>query len=177
MPHHMSYWLVPAAAERPFWQQLIDTLGRTYNAPAFVPHVTIYSGAGAPQDNPLEIMTQATRDLHGIRLQVDRILYTEAFTKSLFVQFHSSAQLSRVTEALRRLSAQPSAYVLDPHLSLLYKHLPAHEKHQLAATIELPTPEIFFDAVWANASSGVTRTAEDVRRWQVVERHRLPAAP
>ena len=33
-------------------------------------------------------MTQATHDLHGIRLQVDRILYTEAFTKSLFVQFH-----------------------------------------------------------------------------------------
>jgi Cyclic phosphodiesterase-like protein len=177
VPQHMSYWLVPAAAERSFWQQLIDTLGRTYNAPAFVPHVTIYSGASAPQDNPLEIMTQATRDLHGIRLQVDRILYTEAFTKSLFVQFHPSAQLSGVTEALRRLSAQPSAYVLDPHLSLLYKHLPAHEKHQLAATIELPTPEIFFDAVWANASSGVTRTAEDVRRWQVVERHRLPAAP
>ena len=55
MPHHVSYWLVPAATERPFWQQLIDTLGHTYNAPAFVPHVTIYSGASAPQDDPLEL--------------------------------------------------------------------------------------------------------------------------
>jgi predicted aspartyl protease len=41
VPHHVSYWLVPAAAERPLWQQLIDTLARTHDAPAFVPHVTI----------------------------------------------------------------------------------------------------------------------------------------
>jgi 2'-5' RNA ligase len=172
----MSYWLVPTAVERPFWQQLIDTLGRTHDAPAFVPHVTIYAGASASQDDPLAIMTQATRDLPGVRLQVDRILYTEAFTKSLFVQFHPSAQLSRVTEAMRRLSAHPSAYVFDPHLSLLYKHLSAHEKHQLATAIQLPMCEIFFDEVWANASAGATRMAEDVRRWEIVGRQRLPAA-
>jgi hypothetical protein len=172
----VSYWLVPAAAERPFWQQLIDTLGRTHDAPTFVPHVTIYAGDSSPQDNPLDTMTQATHDLHGVRLQIDRILYTEAFTKSLFVQFHPSEQLSRVTEALRRLSAHPSAYVLDPHLSLLYKHLPARAKHQLATTIQLPVGEIFFDEVWVNVSAGVTRTAEDVRRWAVAERRRLPAA-
>jgi hypothetical protein len=172
----MSYWLVPAAAERPFWQQLIDTLGRTHDAPAFVPHVTIYSGDSSPQDDPLAIMTQATRALRGVRLQIDRILYTEAFTKSLFVQFHPSEQLSRITEALRRLSAHPSAYVLDPHLSLLYKHLPAHAKHQLATTIQLPVSEIFFDEVWANAAAGATRTAEDVRRWEIVGRQHLLAA-
>jgi hypothetical protein len=77
---------------------------------------------------------------------------------------------------MRRLSAHPSAYVLDPHLSLLYKHLSVHEKHQLATTIQLPTSEIFFDEVWANASAGATRTAEDVRRWEIVGRQRLSAA-
>jgi hypothetical protein len=74
---------------------------------------------------------------------------------------------------MRRFSAQPSAYRLDPHLSLLYKNMGDPEKHRLAATIQLPMTEVSFDAVWANTSVGGTRTAEDVKRWEVVCRHPL----
>jgi hypothetical protein len=66
-------------------------------------------------------------------LQVDRILYTDAFTKILFVQFHPSALLSRIAETMRRLSVQPSAYRLDPHLSLMYKHMGDLAKQHLVA--------------------------------------------
>jgi hypothetical protein len=156
-----------------FFQELIDTLAQTHQAPVFAPHVTIYSGESPPDENPLEIIAQSTRGVQEVRLRVASILYTDAFTKTLFVQFHPSEQLGRITEHMRRLSAQPSAYRLDPHLSLLYKHMPAQDKQQLAATIQLPLTEVAFDAVWANTSAGGTRTAEDVRRWQVVCRQAL----
>lgn len=176
MQRHVSYWLIPTAAERGFYQDLINTLAQTHTAPTFVPHVTIYSGQSPADEKPLEIIQQSTRHLPGVRLQVDRILYTDTFTKTLFVQFHPSAPLSQLTETMRRLSAQPSAYVLDAHLSLLYKHMPTQEKQPLAASIPLPMTEVFFDEVWANVSVGGTRTAEDVGRWEIVSRHRLSKA-
>jgi hypothetical protein len=133
----------------------------------------VYAGNSPVEEEPLAIITQATFGVQEVRLQVAGILYTDAFTKTLFVQFHPSALLSRMTETMRRLSAQPSAYRLDPHLSLLYKDMGNPEKQHLAATIQLPMSEVCGDAIWAIVSAGSTRTAEDVKRWQVVCRHPL----
>jgi hypothetical protein len=138
-----------------------------------VPHVTVYAGNSPVEEDPLAIITQATLGVQEVCLQVAGIQYTDVFTKTLFVQFHPSALLSRMAETMRRLSAQPSAYRLDPHLSLMYKHMGDPEKQHLAVTIQLPMSEVSFDAVWANTSAGSTRTAEDVKRWEVACRHLL----
>ena len=173
MYRHVSYWLMPTVAERTRFQKLINTLARTHNAPTFAPHVTIYSGESPPDENPLEIIARSTPDVHDVRLSIDRVLYTEAFTKTLFIQFYPSSPLSRITENMRRLSARPSDYVLNPHLSLLYKQMSELNKQRLAATIHLPQSEIICDEVWAIASPGPTRTPEDVARWAVVCRQPL----
>jgi 2'-5' RNA ligase len=173
MHRYVSYWLVPTEAERASFQELVNTLARTYNAPTFVPHVTIYSGESPADETPLEIIARSTPDVHGVRLYVESVSYTEEFTKTLFVQFYPSSLLSQIAENMRRLSARPSHYVLNPHLSLLYKRMSEHEKQHIAATLRLPQSEVFFDAVWAIASPGPTRTPEDVARWEVVCRKPL----
>lgn len=177
MPRHMSYWLVPAEAERGVFQELITTLAQRYSAPTFVPHVTLYSGESPPDEQPLAIMAQATRAVHVVQLQVERILYTAEFTKTLFVQLHPSPVLRQLTDALRQLSATPSTYVLNPHISLLYTHMRESEQRHLAATLPLSLSTVSCDAVWAIASWGVTRTAADVARWEVVGRQPLQPAP
>jgi len=176
MPRHVSYWLVPVATERAVFQELIETLASTHDAPRFVPHVTIYSGASPADEHPADILARSTQQVHRVRLQIDRILATEAFTKTLFVQFHPLTRLRQMTEAMRRLSLQPSAYALNPHLSLMYKTLSQPEARRTAATIQLPMAAVSFDEVGAIVSLGTTRTAEDVRRWQVVWRQRLSPA-
>jgi hypothetical protein len=177
MQRHISYWLVPAAAERAVFQDLITTLARRYSAPTFVPHVTLYSGESPPDERPLELMAEAIRAVHVIQLQVDRVLYTAEFTKTLFVQLHPSPILCQLADALRRLSATPSAYVLNPHISLLYKHMGESEQRHLAETIALSLSTVICDEVWAIASWGTTRTAADVTQWEVVGCQPLQPAP
>jgi 2'-5' RNA ligase len=176
MTRRVSYWLVPAAPERAFFQGLIETLAATHQAPTFVPHVTVYTGESPADERPVEIIARAASDVPDVRLEVDRVLYTAAFTKTLFVQFHPSSVLDRMAEEMRRLSARPSDYLLDPHLSLIYKRMSEQEQQRLAATVQLPMANVRFDEIWANVSLGATRTAEDVRRWEVVCRHRLSPA-
>src|SRR5262245_30044206 len=128
MPRYLSYWLVPAAQPLIFFQRLIETLARAQQAPPFTPQLTIYSVESPPTENPLRIISQAMSGVKEVRLRVGGILYSDQFTKTLFVQFHQSDFLTRITENMRRLSALPSAYELNPHLSLLYKHMPTDEK-------------------------------------------------
>ena len=173
MSRHLSYWLVPAAQPLIFFQQLIETLAHAQQAPAFAPHLTIYSGESPATENPLSIISRAMSGVNEVRLQVGGISYSDQFTKSLFVQFHQSEHLTRITENMRRLSAFPSAYELNPHLSLLYKHMPVDGKQSLACSLQLPMSEVSFDAVWAVESEGSPREAKDVMSWRVVCRESL----
>jgi hypothetical protein len=177
MKRHVSYWLVPTEAERTVLQELITSLAHRYNAPTFVPHVTLYSGESPLDEQPLVIMAQATRAVHIVQLQVDRVLYTAAFTKTLFVQLYPSPILDQLTDALRRFSAIPSAYMLNPHISLLYAHMHESEQRHLATTLTLPLSTVTCDEIWAIMSWGVTRTAADVTRWEVMGRQPLQPAP
>jgi 2'-5' RNA ligase len=159
---------MPADEDRAFFQEMINALARHYDAPPFVPHVTIYSGASAPADNPRQIIITSTQAVRAVTLDVDAVLSSEQFTKTLYVQFHPSTPLRSLSERMKRAVAQPSDYVLNPHLSLMYKDLSADEKQRIAASIHLPQAEVSFSEVWAIASPGHTQTPEDIRQWDVV---------
>ena len=173
MARHVSYWLVPAAEPKEFFQGLIDALGKTHQAPSFVPHVTIYSGESAAADDPQAIIAQSTWDVQEVRLDIERVSQTDLFTKSLFVQFHQSEPLTRIADRMRHLSASPSMYELNPHLSLIYKHMESRDKRAIASRLQLSTSVVLFDAVWAIGSEGTPRVEEDVRSWQVLCRKSL----
>ena len=173
MPH-LSYWLLPSATDRAFFQDIINALASTYEAPDFEPHVTLYSGAYSPQDNPEANLQLATNGIQHVRLRVETILYSDAFTKTLFVQFHPSPILAKISETLRNAVAVPSGYLLNPHLSLIYKQMSLETKQHLASSLHLPQSEISFDEVGAVMSSGSTQSPEDVERWDTVYRKKLP---
>lgn len=160
-------------ADRAFFQDLINTLAKTYAAPFFEPHVTIYAGLYAPQDNPETLLQRATAGIQRVRLRVNTLLYTDMFTKTLFVQFHPCAILETISEALRRAAAAPSAYSLNPHLSLIYKQISTEVKQHLVSSLHIPQSEVVFDEVSAMLSGGRTQTADDVENWNMIYRQKL----
>ena len=114
--------------------------------------VALSSGERPPDERPLEIMAQNSGAVPIVQLQVDRVLSTAECTKTLFVQWHPSPVLCQLTDALRRLSATPSASVLNLHISLLYTHMCESEHRHLAETISLSPSTVLCDAIWAIAS-------------------------
>lgn len=173
MTPHLSYWLLPATADHVCFQNIINTLAKTYAAPPFEPHVTIYSGAYTPQDNPAALLQRAINGIQHVCLCVDSLLYTDVFTKTLFVQFHPSSILAAISDALRNAVAAPSDYVLNPHLSLIYKQMSHETKQHLVSSLHLPRSNILFDEVGAVVSSGRTQSPEDVEGWKMIYRRKL----
>jgi hypothetical protein len=169
----ISFWLIPSAAYRPFFQEMINSLANAHDAPRFEPHVTIYSENYTVDESVDQLIETAVKNVPGFMLDIDQISYTDLYTKTLFVQFHPSAILTQISETLRRNSAHPSNYVLNPHLSLIYQHLDQAIQTKLATELVIPYTQVFFDEVRAISTPEPVRSREDVEKWQTLSVRRL----
>jgi len=164
----ISFWLIPSEEDKAFFQRIIDNLAQEYDAPSFTPHVTIYSGEYTPDDNPAEVIEQSIKDIKSFSLKVEKLGYTEEFTKTLFVQFAPSATLSKISETIRSSLSKPSKYILNPHLSLIYRQLNETIKKNLTNSLDLNKSEVFFNEVRAISTPALIKSKEDVENWQTI---------
>ncbi len=168
MKSKVSFWLIPSEDDKTFFQKIIDNLAQEYNAPTFTPHVTIYSGEYEPDESPAEIIEKAVHSVQSFSLKIDKILYTDSFTKTLFVQFQSNPILSNISEIIQRSSKSPSEFALNPHLSLIYQYLNEEIKKNIITSIKLPKSEVVFDEVRAISTPEKVQKREDVENWEVI---------
>lgn len=152
---------------------MINSLANAHDAPRFEPHVTIYSENYTVDESVDQLIETAVKNVPGFMLDIDQISYTDLYTKTLFVQFHPSAILTQISETLRRNSAHPSNYVLNPHLSLIYQHLDQAIQTKLATELVIPYTQVFFDEVRAISTPEPVRSREDVEKWQTLSVRRL----
>ncbi len=166
--------LFPAEPAHSFFQGLIDDLARRYDAPLFEPHVTIYVGANRA-DAAENALSEAGRAWKPIKLKALEINHSSEFIKTLFVQFVMNAELRQLNEIIRGAAQDSSHYELKPHLSLLYKKMPAAERRELASSIKVPSAEVTFDALKAVCCISPTRSRSDVEAWCAVAMTELTA--
>ena len=166
----IAYWLVPAKPERELFGDLIPILAYELRGPRFEPHVTIFS---APQDqqSPREILAEIKAE--PLYLKVRGISALAEYRNALFVRLSPTKALERLVAQLRRATGSPAKAPIDPHLSLLYKHLPASVRRQLAASLKLPFSQILFDSIQAVRCSSPVQSRADVEAWRVIARKSL----
>ena len=163
----IAYWLIPAEPARSFFQGVLNDLARRYDAPLFEPHVTVYVGfnrAAAAES----AISEAERACTLIKLTAREIGHSSEFIKTLFVQFALNTELRQLNETIRNIEQDSSRYELKPHLSLLYKKMPAASRRELASSIKVPFAEVTFDALKAVRCVSLTRSRGDVEAWRVV---------
>jgi hypothetical protein len=158
----MIYWLIPAAPKRQSFKRMIRKLTNQYAAASFEPHLTLCEA---------DVAGKALRQVSSssIRLQVRGIGHSSKFTKTLFVRF-------RPNEGLRKIISQLGGNrsdSRDPHMSLLYKHLPDKKRAELAVATKLPFKEVRFTMIRSMSCVSPTETQADVRSWRTLATRRL----
>jgi 2'-5' RNA ligase len=159
------YWLMPAKSKCELLREIIRILARQFDAPGFEPHLTLLA-TPADRRSPKAILQQI--EASPIRLRVRRTASSSRFTKTLFVRFESSKSLEKLIIDLGRAVKTRRQKLRDPHVSLLYKKLPARVKKELALTIKLPFQEMKFDSIQAVGSVLPIRDRCDVEAWEVL---------
>ena len=161
----VAYWLLPSEPQGGFLAAIIRRLAKRFDTPIFAPHITVFV---APKDShaPGEVLRELGPS--DVTLTVTDIRFSDKFTKTLFIQFEQSEPLQQLSDTIGKASGARRSNKLDPHLSLLYKSLPAATKAELAATIELPFREFHFDTICAMRCTSPTKTAAHVRAWRLL---------
>jgi hypothetical protein len=103
-----------------------------------------------------------------MELTPDRLCHTERYTKTLFVQFHEAAAVRQIFEVAAKGYSRQTNYILNPHLSLLYKTLPQTERQELCETLDVPMGDYKFDRIRMIETELPIEDAGPVRRWRVV---------
>jgi hypothetical protein len=163
----IAYWLIPSEPAHSFCQRMINDLARRCDAPVFEPHVTIHVGADRAEAAK-NALGAAARECKLIGLKPLGIDQSNEFIKTLFVQFVTSAELSKISGIIREVANDSSQYELKPHLSLLYKTLAVATRRELAASIDIPLSEVTFDAIKVVRCVSPAKSRADVEAWRVV---------
>src|SRR5262245_21741435 len=163
----IAYWLMPAEPARGSFQRMINDLAQRYDAPLFEPHVTVHVGAdhAGVASNVLRDSAIHCKLISLTPLGVDQ---SDEFIKTLFVQFPMSTELRKISGIVRQSANDSSHYELKPHLSLLYKNLPAETRRELAASINVPLFEVFFESIQAVRCVSPSESGADVDAWRVI---------
>lgn len=162
----VAYWLIPAEPSRSLFASMIARLAARFDAPVFEPHVTIYAGEKG-DDTPAQVLSHALTGCKPFRLSARDIQYSDEFTKTLFVQFEPSPELSHLSRALQQASARHDEYELNPHLSLIYKKMTLAPKIEVVDSVKLPFADVLFDSAKAIISPPRVESRQDVEAWRI----------
>lgn len=168
----IAYWLIPAEPARSFLQALISKLAQHNDGPVFEPHVTIFVGENH-SDAAEKALSTAAAECKPITVELRGIDHSDEFIKTLFVQCALTPQLTQLNEKIRNAAQDSSQYELKPHMSLLYKTMPAAARRNLAASISVPYSEIHFDIMRAVRCISPTQRRADVETWRVLASAKL----
>jgi 2'-5' RNA ligase len=162
-----TLWLIPNEPLASTLQALIRRLATDFDAVAFEPHVTLFCGPSNEDEAQATAGAMAAR-FPPVELSVERLDYTDSFTKTLFVQFAESAAARRMSEAARDCYSSASNYAFNPHLSLIYTRLPEGKQRELCRTLSVPRGTYTFDRVRMVETELPIEDAGPVRRWKTI---------
>jgi Cyclic phosphodiesterase-like protein len=162
-----SFWLLPAEPLNKQLHSIVQQLAKKYDAIDFDPHVTIFSGPFV--DDQTNTIARAIARLfsHGKLIPV-KCDYTCVYTKTLFIQFQDSEVVRRMSDAIRDRSARPVNYVLNPHMSLLYKTMAVAKQAEICRTLDVPKGIYFFDRLRVIETEIPVTRPEQIKRWRMV---------
>ncbi len=142
-----AVWLIPAPSDRRWLSKVIQDYAAEYSTPVFEPHVTLYSGEVQSSENLQAIVSESIALAPPITLEVMGLNYTADFFKTGFIAFASVERLSQLSCAIRDRLSAPKEYLLDPHLSLIYKDIPIEQKRLAMLRFIVSVQTITFDTV------------------------------
>jgi hypothetical protein len=160
-------WLAPCEPLRSTLRSTIRRLAASLGAVEFEPHLTVYCGPSTDAE-ARAVAHMIARKFSPIELTADRLCHTERYTKTLFVQFQESDAVRQIFEAAAAGYSRQSNYILNPHLSLLYKTLPGAKRRELCESLGVPMGDYKFDRIQMIETELPIEDAGPVRRWRVV---------
>lgn len=174
MPTPVSIWLIPAEPERTELSRLIARLAGEQASIPFPAHVTLFT-TEARLINASRSWNELLRELAArhpsLMLAPTGTAHSADYFKTLFFEFRTDPELAALQADVSRSASPAAEHQFSPHMSLLYKQLPAEVRASLARSVPAPGP-IHADTLVAMIP-GDTGDWHDITGWREIAREQL----
>lgn len=166
-----SLFLTPCDADFTYTANLIRELCRTYDTPAFEPHVTVYSGFLEDLESLKKVVSASVSGIGPFPLRIRSISCREEYFRSLFLEFEEEPRLRVINDRMRAGVGENEAdREFFPHLSLLYRDMPLRRKEALAKRVVPDRSVLLFDQVKIVTPRNREEGWRDAEQWQTLFR-------
>jgi putative hydrolase of the HAD superfamily len=149
-----SLWLLPTRQESVALQAIIDRLAEENGAPRFLPHVTVFTGTCTRHDALPEWVAALAAEVPPFSLSVSGVRHSSYRMESVVIGFDMHASLTSLNRGMgARLGKAPSTS-LNPHLSLIYKEMPAAQRSAMVPGLACEKEHIRMDRICVAAPIG-----------------------
>lgn len=163
-----SVWLVPTEADVLRVSSIIKDLSQRYRTVPFLPHITIWGEVLAPLQEVEEAARSAVYGVAPFTVDVEKLDYTTEWAKTLFAQIKPNDRLDIINRRLGKRLSRYGNYVLNPHMSLVYKkEMTEEEKLKEIPNIKIPD-SFTLDRI------AITVPGDPVAKWENVARWSTP---
>lgn len=138
---------MPTAEHKNQLKTILQNLAKEFDAPDFDPHVTLYHGR-SNREEAQRVTEEVAKRFSACCLDAEKLDQSSKYSKTFFIQFHESSSVYQMYDGLRGCVTAPSSYVLNPHMSLLYKSIDEDQRQALCQR-DVPLGTYRFDEIWA----------------------------
>lgn len=171
----IAFWLVPARDDAATLSRLIDSLATRHGTPRFQPHITLHVTSPWSPTLAARAVDEVCAAFEALSLDTLGIAAGDTRFQALYLRL-STAHLQAMSDAMRRCCPQPSTFVFDAHLSLLYGVMPEPMRRGVLAATVSPLQTIRFTQVHAVAPAIGQQAFDDVAGWRTIAQGELATA-
>jgi len=137
MQQLLSILLVPTKDGENYLSKIIRDLGTRYQAPVFVPHLTLFGGIVMEPEVLKTIVGSVFENIRPFKVKKTKINQSELFFKTVFIEFELSEELQNLFMEVSKRTDNRNLSTFKPHISLLYKTMPEEEKLNIIETLNI----------------------------------------
>ncbi len=130
-----TLWLMPTGQAYQKFSNLIKKLAEEYNAPVFIPHVTLLGDFMQPEEECIKLTKQLVSGQKPFTIEMEQIDYEDYFFRTLFVRAKKTPELLFLNTRAKEIFQMNGALEYMPHLSLLYGTFPIEIKEKIIREI------------------------------------------
>ncbi len=159
-----SIWLTFTDDNKDYLSDIIQTLSRTYQSPAFLPHITLYSGVKRVSQKEIDTLRNIESKLENIQVEMKSIRYSSNIWKTLYIQIVMNDTLNELQKEIedyfRHLNIKQ--FDFNPHISLIYKTISEDNKRKIAEQLKVKTH-------YECNRLQIVKTGPNVHRWSIIK--------
>jgi 2'-5' RNA ligase len=140
---------------------IIENLSRKYDAPRFLPHLTLYDSVKIDLPSLKEVVKSSSDGIHPIVVKKSKINESDYIWRTVFIVMKRNPHLTQINKRLIDFLSKYIHYSFKPHMSLIYKKMDRSHRLKIVNQIKIKN-EFKFDKI------AIVQDSRNVSEWKQI---------